>query len=253
MKWFKHDSNASQDVKLKKVFNKYKLEGLGLYWYCLELISQNIEKHNLTFELEHDAEIISIDVGLHQEKVEDMMCDFVEWGLFERTAGIITCLKMATRTDEYTQKLIKSQSIVPTLSQHSPDTLPIKSGLIEENRIEENRKNTKARFTPPTIEDITAYCKERKNNVDPVRFFNHYESNGWMVGKNKMKKWKACVHTWESNESATSVKKPKKFPPYKNANEWVDFAREEYGLEFNLGETTYDMGKRINKQLGVTA
>ena len=55
------------------------------------------------------------------------------------------------------------------------------------------------RFSPPTIEDVTAYCKERGNSVNPQRWYDHYESNGWMVGRNKMKDWKAAVRTWERN------------------------------------------------------
>ncbi len=61
--------------------------------------------------------------------------------------------------------------------------------------------NSKDKFTKPTIEEINSYCKERKNNVDPDRFYNFYESKGWYVGKNKMKDWKACVRTWEKNTS----------------------------------------------------
>jgi hypothetical protein len=54
-------------------------------------------------------------------------------------------------------------------------------------------------FRKPSTEDVRSYCTERSNGVDPVKFFNYYESNGWMVGKNKMKNWKAAVHTWEAN------------------------------------------------------
>jgi len=53
------------------------------------------------------------------------------------------------------------------------------------------------RFIPPELKEVEDYCKERKNNVDPEKFYNHYESNGWMVGKNKMKKWRAAIITWE--------------------------------------------------------
>lgn len=56
------------------------------------------------------------------------------------------------------------------------------------------------RFIPPTKEDVKAYCQERKNNIIPEKFIDHYTSNGWMVGKNKMKDWKASVRTWERNE-----------------------------------------------------
>ena len=55
-------------------------------------------------------------------------------------------------------------------------------------------------FTPPSVEEIREYCLERKNNVDAERFHDFYEAKGWMVGKNKMKDWKACVRTWEKSE-----------------------------------------------------
>lgn len=67
-------------------------------------------------------------------------------------------------------------------------------------------KNTNiSKFIKPTIEDIRLYCKERNNNIDAEYFYNHYESNGWMVGKTKMKDWKACIRKWERNE----ISKPK--------------------------------------------
>jgi phage replication O-like protein O len=55
-------------------------------------------------------------------------------------------------------------------------------------------------FYPPSIEDIKTYCVERKNSVNTSRFFNFYESKGWMVGRNKMKCWKAAVRTWEQGD-----------------------------------------------------
>ena len=57
------------------------------------------------------------------------------------------------------------------------------------------------RFTAPTIEEVKAYCSERKNGVDAERFVNYYTANGWKVGKNPMKDWKAAVRTWERNDS----------------------------------------------------
>jgi uncharacterized protein YdaU (DUF1376 family) len=65
---------------------------------------------------------------------------------------------------------------------------------------------TKAkRFMPPTLDQIRFYCNERLNNVDANKFIDHYTSNGWLVGKNKMKDWKAAVRTWEKS----SFDKPK--------------------------------------------
>ena len=56
---------------------------------------------------------------------------------------------------------------------------------------------SKSKFHKPSLEEIRSYCQERRNQVDPERFFNFYESKGWMVGKSPMKDWKAAVRTWE--------------------------------------------------------
>ena len=56
------------------------------------------------------------------------------------------------------------------------------------------------RFVPPTVDEVSAYCQERGNCVDPQRFVDYYSSNGWMVGKNKMKDWKAAVRNWEQKD-----------------------------------------------------
>jgi hypothetical protein len=54
-------------------------------------------------------------------------------------------------------------------------------------------------FVKPSLEEVQAYCLERKNAVDPQRFLNHYTSNGWRVGQNAMKSWQAAVRNWEGN------------------------------------------------------
>lgn len=61
-------------------------------------------------------------------------------------------------------------------------------------------KTTRKRFVPPTVEEVRAYCRERQNGVDPQRFVDYYTANGWRVGKNPMKDWKAAVRTWERKE-----------------------------------------------------
>ena len=66
-------------------------------------------------------------------------------------------------------------------------------------------KTHTANFSPPDIQDVKAYCIERKNNVDPERFIDFYEAKGWMVGKNKMKDWRAAVRNWERNGASKSA------------------------------------------------
>lgn len=68
------------------------------------------------------------------------------------------------------------------------------------NSNREGGKKTQAKFIPPTLEEVIAYCKERGKGVNAERWFNHYVTVGWMVGKNKMKDWRAAVRKWEDSE-----------------------------------------------------
>ena len=72
-----------------------------------------------------------------------------------------------------------------------------------------NTEKARPRFTPPTVEEVAEYCRERHNKVNPNRFYAWYSANGWKVGKNPMKDWKAAVRTWEDDKDYQDGK-PKK-------------------------------------------
>jgi hypothetical protein len=73
--------------------------------------------------------------------------------------------------------------------------------LKEKKRKEKKEnENNNGRFTPPTIEQVTEYCRENRISIPVTRWFNYYTANGWKVGKNPMKDWKAAVRMWERNE-----------------------------------------------------
>ena len=81
----------------------------------------------------------------------------------------------------------------------------------------------KSALSRPTIEEVSAYCLERKNTVDPQRWFDHYSSNGWRVGKNPMRDWKAAVRTWERNGFHQQAEKPGMF------DSLIEFANRDRG------------------------
>lgn len=64
--------------------------------------------------------------------------------------------------------------------------------------------NKGASFKKPTVNDIKEYCLERNNGIDSETFFDFYESKNWLIGKNKMKNWKACIRTWEKRQHKTN-------------------------------------------------
>lgn len=99
--------------------------------------------------------------------------------------GQIDCTKKANGNDTEGEPI---PNINPNINQIERDIY-----------IEDTPSKTK-RFVPPTVEEVSDYCSERNNNIDAQKFVDYYSSNGWKVGKNPMKDWKACVRTWERND-----------------------------------------------------
>ena len=79
---------------------------------------------------------------------------------------------------------------------------------IDMNKGVQGGKEKKGAFKKPTVEDVSAYCKERGNSVDPESFYDFYQSKGWRIGKEQMRDWKAAVRTWEKRNGGNGVKKP---------------------------------------------
>lgn len=97
---------------------------------------------------------------------------------------------------------------IPDDTKHTKEKEKEKENILSSPNVEDGIARTPARkrFTPPTLAEVTAYCRERQNAVDPQRFIDYYTANGWKMGKNSMKDWKAAVRTWEGKQrdSATA-------------------------------------------------
>lgn len=117
-------------------------------------------------------------------------------------------LELVTRTQNDNQMTTICQ---PDDNHLSTSCQPM-DGISKDKLSKDNlsKENNIRRFSPPSVEEVRAYCEERKNNVDPESFVNFYESKGWMVGKNKMKDWKAAVRTWERSRKANGSAPAKK-------------------------------------------
>jgi hypothetical protein len=97
----------------------------------------------------------------------------------------------------------KKVSDAETTQETIPETPQSK---VKESKEKKSKGNI---FIPPNIQEVRAYCLERNNNVDADKWHDFYSSKGWMVGKNKMKDWKAAIRTWEKgdNQSVNSTRK----------------------------------------------
>lgn len=98
--------------------------------------------------------------------------------------------------------LSDSESLSDNQEQENINTSPPIGVIVSEGKREGKR------FTPPTVSEVSEYVLSRKSTVDPDAFVAFYESKGWMIGKNRVKDWKACVRTWEANDKKRGVTKP---------------------------------------------
>ena len=95
-----------------------------------------------------------------------------------------------------------SENQKPGISQTDKGGFPIDNSKEEDSiKQETERKSKNERFKPPTREELVAYITEKGYHVDSDKFLAYYESNGWMVGRNKMQSWQAAVRTWEQRDS----------------------------------------------------
>ena len=127
-------------------------------------------------------------------------------------------------------KLTQSRNLEEICKKSTPEIeIELEKDIEIEKEIHSSAKSTttkRKRFEKPSISDIKQYCIERNNNVNAEQFFDYYESNGWKVGKNSMKDWKAAVRTWEKNNYNKPAKSNKQ-----NAIDVVNKLMREYGGE----------------------
>lgn len=160
----------------------------------------------------------------------------------------------ADRKREYRQRIETDRTNVQTnLRQISDKSTPeieieLEKDIEIEKEIHSSAKSTttkRKRFEKPTLSQITQYCLERNNNVNAEQFYDYYESNGWKVGKNSMKDWKACVRTWERNGYDRPIKK--KNNKQDTLNDMRDLMNEYGGVNEQSNEpSTEDTGSTID-------
>lgn len=110
------------------------------------------------------------------------------------------------KTNKYTIITVLNWDKYQNDAQQMHNSCTTNAQQMHTNNNSKNSKNIyrgqKSKFISPSLEEVTDYCRERNNNVDPQVFMDYYESNGWKVGKNPMKDWKAAVRNWERKETS---------------------------------------------------
>ncbi len=162
---------------------------------------------------------------LYEVDGESYFC-FPNWGEHQRVRNRIEKFPPPPNAIELPPREASRSDLQQTAAscgESQPESNPIQNPESDPESNTNRRAST--RFVPPSLDEVKAYCQERGNGVDPQRFIDYYTANGWLVGKNKMKDWKACVRTWEKN-NFSQPQKPAKERAF-NTMQQTDFDFDE--------------------------
>ena len=202
------------------------------------ILTRQIGDMIIPYNVDKIAEITHINVDIVRVALElykkiglvyetDAECNFMRLPEVPGMVGCVTQAALDKRKQRERKQLGEGQSqddvpdnvqdnVQQELRDKSKEIRVNKQETQQEKEGEKGRKRPPAHFVPPTVEEVRAYCQERKNNVDPERFHDYYSANGWVQGKGKpIKDWKAAVRTWErnGNGNAGSGQRTQKAPP----------------------------------------
>lgn len=216
--WLKLHKDFFQRKEIKRL---RKIAGGDTYTiiYLKMLLRSIMSDGKLYFDgLEDDfASELALDLDEKEENVQITVQYLLKSGLLEmcsdeeyylpdtkNSTGCETAAASRMRRCRAKKDKLERNNVTPML-QNGYGEIEIEKEIEKELEIEldSSAKSTttkRKRFEKPTISDIEQYCIERNNNVNAEQFFDYYESNGWKVGKNSMKDWKAAVRTWERSE-----------------------------------------------------
>lgn len=229
--WLKLKNNFFTDKRIKKLRkiaggDTYTIIYLKLQLLSLEndgiLIFEGVEPtfaEEMALEIDEDVDNVKITLSflLQNGLIEETKDN--EYMLVETVKNIGSESSSAERVRKFREKKTKAlQCNTDVTKCNTEKEKENKSKEIELEREldndcaeapQTNKPSKSKKFVKPSVEEIQAYCLERNNNVDAERFFDYYESNGWKVGKNAMKDWKAAVRTWERGSNQTKEQSSK--------------------------------------------
>ena len=213
MEWFRHDVNAHDDLKVKKLLRKSGFSALGVYWFLIELLFSNDGR----MACSEAADEVSLIDGLSEEDSMTYIQKLVDLGLlFVDENGLLG----SHRVDSEIGFHENNRQRYSNMGKASAEARRNKSATEDEHTLnvgstqDEHTLNTNKQTNRQTYNNsplhtnvcIPPYCLERNNNVNPEAFIDYYSSQNWKKANGEpLTDWKAGVRTWERKEKEMSA------------------------------------------------
>lgn len=236
--YFSHDIDMRNDIKVKALRRKFSHTGYAVWCFMLEYLT---DCTNFEFDYnEVSQELLASDFDVPVAELREIIAYSVKIGLLQHEDGkifsaahkrrFVRMLEVRQRRAEAARRNGRkggnpnfkkgqpnpyyrtTESVMednPNITQEITEDNPIvEQSNVEYSRVKKQKespkgeKKTASRFSAPTVDEVRAYAQEKGYNVDPEHFVDYYTSNGWRVGRNPMKDWRATVRTWASRDRA---------------------------------------------------
>lgn len=236
--YFSHDIDMRNDIKVKALRRKFSHTGYAVWCFMLEYLT---DCTNFEFDYnEVSQELLASDFDVPVAELREIIDYSVKIGLLQHEDGkifsaahkrrFVRMLEVRQRRAEAARRNGRkggnpnfkkgqpnpyyrtTESVMednPNITQEITEDNPIvEQSNVEYSRVKKQKespkgeKKTASRFSAPTVDEVRAYAQEKGYNVDPEHFVDYYTSNGWRVGRNPMKDWRATVRTWASRDRA---------------------------------------------------
>lgn len=214
--YFPHDSNAKDDPKCVLLIEQLGMEGYGIYWMLIETLRDQREYRYPVALLPALARRYNTTV----EKVKAVVCNYSlfiveEDAIFFSQSLINRMIPLEHKREQARKAGLKSAEKRALINRGSTtverplngrSTIRVNKSRVKESIVDkrERRDLQERRFTPPALEEVQRYVSEKGYRIDAQRFIDYYASNGWKVGKNPMRDWKATVRNWQRRENTQS-------------------------------------------------
>lgn len=190
------------------------------------ILTRQIGDMIIPYNVDKIAEVTNINVDIVRVALElykriglvyeaDENCNFMRLPEVPGMVGYTTQAAIEKAKQRERKKQLEAGQLPDKCPDNVRQELRVKSLELRDNSLDKKKEQDKKRkrFTPPTVEEVAAYCGERNNRIDPQTFVDFYASKGWVVGKSKMKDWKAAIRTWEKRDGNSQPERKVNFLP----------------------------------------
>lgn len=217
VRWIKLDINVFDNRKIRQIEKMPEGDALIVIWVKLLILAGTVNDGGLVYftrDIPYTDQLLANQFDRPLATIQLALKVFEQFGMIERTDELIHVTnweryqnidgleKIREQNRLAAQRYRERKKLSSHDASHDEEMTVTSHHETDKNREDKNRTDKSKRFTPPTLEEVDAYCRERQNGINAQHFLDYYQARGWELRPGqKVKDWKACIRTWEQRSN----------------------------------------------------